>query len=152
MADIQGIRTKQTNLNQIPHTDGQFIVTDTGSAYIDFPNEQRIQIRNIALFTCSQPLPLQNQATTTVPLQALTNSSILAVQLGDLVVGNNGVLGYVIALSSTAAILRTLGNNILPTPISEQEGAVLTVQKGEPAWLNAFTITHDEDNNTITFM
>ena len=47
MVNIKLIRALETRINEIPHLDGQFIITKQGNIYTDFPNNERIFISGI---------------------------------------------------------------------------------------------------------
>ena len=47
MVNIKLIRALESRINEIPHLDGQFIITEQGNIYTDFPNNERIFISGI---------------------------------------------------------------------------------------------------------
>ena len=44
MVQIQLLRVKQTLLDSVPYKNGQYILTDTGNIYADFPGNQRLKM------------------------------------------------------------------------------------------------------------
>lgn len=47
MTNVKLIRALESRVNEIPHSNGQFIITEQGNIYTDFPNDERVFVSGV---------------------------------------------------------------------------------------------------------